>query len=247
MKCRVLSTGSQAGNCYVLTANDGEKLVLDVGITFNELKKSVAGKISNMHILVTHKHGDHSRGMKKAMEFGVDVFSSQECFEDMGVPPTNLRARRVEANVPFEAGSFYVVPFDVIHDVKCFGFLIYHEECGIVCYITDTSYIPTIFEDTKVNHFIIEANYCFDIMQKRVWDNKLHISRGYRVENTHLSIDECMQILGNQDLSEVDNILLVHLSDGNGNETEFLSKVKARTGRPTTMAKPGVELNFSII
>ena len=51
-------------------------------------------------------------------------------------------------------------------------------------------------------------------------------------------------ILKRHDLTKTKDILLIHLSDGNSNEKEFITKVRRATGKTTRAASPGMELDF---
>lgn len=58
MFMRVISTGSQEGNCYSLTADNGEILLLDFGCDKKKILKGIDFKISNVcGALLSHEHG----------------------------------------------------------------------------------------------------------------------------------------------------------------------------------------------
>lgn len=55
---RVISTGSQAGNCYALIANNGEILFLDFGCDHKKILRGIDYKISDVKAaLLSHEHG----------------------------------------------------------------------------------------------------------------------------------------------------------------------------------------------
>lgn len=61
MKLKCIATGS-SGNCYLLTSNSGETLILDCGIPIKEIKKGLDWNIKDVvGVLCTHKHLDHSK------------------------------------------------------------------------------------------------------------------------------------------------------------------------------------------
>ena len=66
-----------------------------------------------------------------------------------------------------------------------------------------------------------------------------------RVITSHMSIDNAIGILKRQDLTATRDILLIHLSDGNSNEKEFITKVRRATGKKTRAAAPGMELDYN--
>lgn len=239
---KVRGSGS-TGNMYSLTSSSGQTLVLDAGFSFLEMKKALNFQISKVSVLATHAHGDHVKGVKACIKAGIPVYASVATHEKLGTIHER-RAKLVEADTPVYIGEFIVVPFELKHDVECLGFYIYHPDCGTVCYITDTTYVPTIFTD--VNHFLIEANYCIDILQDRVFDQSIDPGQANRTAYNHLSIQECQKILRNQDLSQCENIVLVHLSGSNADSEQFKSKIVKQTGKQVHIAKPGLTLNLSL-
>lgn len=56
MFLRTIATGS-SGNCHALISNAGEILLLDLGVSANEIKKGIDFNISDVcGAVVTHKH-----------------------------------------------------------------------------------------------------------------------------------------------------------------------------------------------
>lgn len=55
---KIISTGSQMGNCYALISDSGEVLILDFGCEPKRILKGVSYKISNVvGSLLSHEHG----------------------------------------------------------------------------------------------------------------------------------------------------------------------------------------------
>lgn len=145
----------------------------------------------------------------------------------------------VEPNKQFNVGNFSVIPFLVRHDptIDTYGFLIHHVEMGKCVFLTDLVYSKYVFKD--INNWIIEANYC---------ESKVNSSNGFlasRVLNSHLSVQNCIKLLQANDLSQTNNILLIHLSDSNSNAKEFKQKVTDATGKLVTIAEPNLILDFN--
>ena len=58
MLLKVISTGSQAGNCYALIADNGEILLLDFGCEPNKILRGIKYKIFDVcGALLSHEHG----------------------------------------------------------------------------------------------------------------------------------------------------------------------------------------------
>jgi phosphoribosyl 1,2-cyclic phosphodiesterase len=56
MKLKCIATGS-SGNCYTLTSNSGEILILDCGIPIKEIKKGLNWKIRGIRgMIISHAH-----------------------------------------------------------------------------------------------------------------------------------------------------------------------------------------------
>lgn len=214
-----------------------------MGITFTQLKREVEGKISTMTCLVSHSHGDHSKGMKDAMKGGVSVYAPEETHKSVGT----LEHRRAKVLTEYEfftVGEFDIMAFPAKHNVQTMGFLIRHPDCGTICYITDTAFLDMQFG--SVNYYLIEANFCRDIVINRAMDNTINVGLGQRVLDDHLSIDDCQRMLAMQDLSQVELIVLLHLSDRNSDEVSFRKRVIQQTGKPVYIANPGLELDLCL-
>lgn len=56
MKLKCIATGS-AGNCYLLTSNSEETLILDCGIPIKEIKKGLDWHIRGIRgMIISHAH-----------------------------------------------------------------------------------------------------------------------------------------------------------------------------------------------
>jgi phosphoribosyl 1,2-cyclic phosphodiesterase len=165
------------------------------------------------------------------------VYSNKQVVDDFGGETHNLKI--IEPNKQFNIGEFSVIPFNIRHDVKVdtFGFLIYHPEMGKCVFLTDLVYSKYVFKD--INNWIIEANYCESIVNS---------SNGFlssRILNSHLSVQNCIKLLQANDLSQTNNVLLIHLSDSNSNAKEFKQKVTDATGKLVTIAEPNLTIDFN--
>jgi len=96
-----------------------------------------------------------------------------------------------------------------------------------------------------LNNIIIEANYCKNIVRRRLLEKGIHEAVRDRVIESHMSIDTCIELLKANDLTAVNNIVLIHLSDGNSNEIEFKQRVENATGKNVHVANKGKEFDFN--
>lgn len=150
----------------------------------------------------------------------------------------------LSAGTQFKLGSFTILPFDVKHDAaEPLGFLIYHPEAGNILFATDTYYIPYTFEG--LNQILIECNYRQDILEANIAKGKLPRALRDRTLESHMSFHTCLEALQANDLSKVNNIVLIHLSDENSNEIEFKRDIHEQTGKNVHIAQKGLTINFN--
>ena len=69
------------------------------------------------------------------------------------------------------------------------------------------------------------------------------LSQRERLLTSHLELDMCKEILATTDLSKVENIVLIHISDNNADEQLFVSEVERATGKVVYAARKGLTIN----
>jgi len=242
MELKILGSSS-AGNCYVFD-NGNEALVVECGVSFNKVKESVNFDISRIvGAIVSHEHGDHAKMVGKFLDARIPVYMSSGTAESLELPKNNLLCLMAECGV-YHAGSFKVHPFKTQHDsAEPFGFLIHHEEMGTVLFATDTYYLAYTFNG--LNNILLECNYRLDILEANIADGKMPAKLRDRTIKSHCSFDTCKETLLANDLSLVNNIVLIHLSDGNSNASEFKQGIAEATGKNVHVAKAGMKLKFN--
>lgn len=241
MELKIIGTGS-SGNAYVLE-NEKEALLIECGVRFSEIKKALdfnVGKVGGC--IVSHSHGDHAKSIIDVLKWGADVYASPDTFTSCGIG-INHRTHFLYHSATYSIGGFKVMPFEVKHDVHCLGFLISHEDCGRVLFLTDTYYCEYKFKD--LNNIIIEANYSKEIIDRKFGpDSKMEFLRN-RILKSHFSLAHCKEMLAANDLTKVNNIVLIHLSDGNSDEKQFKMEVGELTGKNVSVASNGMTLKFN--
>ena len=245
MQLKVLGSSSK-GNCYLLD-NGKECLVIECGIPFKEVEKAVNFDIKRIKgAIVSHEHGDHAKHVEKFIDARIPVYMSTGTLHEVMKKFKNQYhfPLMMEAMVKTKIGGFTIMPFDTQHDcAEPFGFLIHHPECGTVLFATDTYYLQYTFQG--LNNIMIECNYRLDILDANVEQGKLHPALRSRTIKSHCSFDTCCEILQANDLTKVNNIVLIHLSDGNANPIDFQRDIKELTGKTVNVARPGMVLDFN--
>lgn len=239
MELKVLGSNS-LGNCYLLVGRD-EMLIIEAGIKFSEVKKALNYNISNIvGCLISHEHNDHAGHYMEYLSMGFPVLSPEDVYRHKGYSVMPPFAKIVQPGHGYKVGNFKVIPFEVQHDVPAFGYQIDHLDMGRLIFLTDTYYCEYIFGD--VCHWLIEANYADDILDRNIADGRMPPSMRPRLLKSHMELETTKGVLSTNDLKKTQNIVLIHLSDGNSDENRFVREIAGLTGKPVVAAKKGVEL-----
>lgn len=241
MKLSVISSSSK-GNCYILE-NENEALLIEVGVPFKEIKKALNFNLRKVvGAVLTHEHKDHSKSLVDVLRAGIKVVASQGTVKTLNVKSTNNII--IKAGEITKLGSFDILAFDTIHDCsEPLGFLINHKDCGTVLFLTDTIYSAYTFKG--LNNIIVESNYCEGILDLKYKAGETNEYLKNRVLNSHMSIKTCKKLLMANDLRNVHNIVLIHLSDSHSNSERFKKEVIGITGKKVTVARPGLQIDFN--
>nr|WP_315173622.1 MBL fold metallo-hydrolase [uncultured Flavobacterium sp.] len=237
MILHTIGTGS-SGNSYLLKPEKGQSLIIDCGVNFKKVKETVDFDINSICGAVqSHSHGDHSKFTKDFIKSGINVYMSSQNQKEIGLK--SHRIMMIENNKQFQVGDFKIMPFEVNHDVYCFGFLIHHPECGTTLYLTDTSYSNYVFKG--LNNLIIECNYSDQIIENKLNGNEFLRDR---IIGSHMSLETLLELLGKNDLSKVNNIVLIHLSDSNSNAIDFKNAVRKATNCNVIVSDANQTIDF---
>jgi phosphoribosyl 1,2-cyclic phosphodiesterase len=243
MKLIVINSNS-AGNAYILE-NQDEALLIECGVNFNRIKHAVDFNLSKITgCIVTHEHNDHSAAAREVISAGINLFATEGTLRALDIVNHHRCITTFSGDV-FKIGGFKIKAFDIQHDVsEPVGFLINHPETGNVLFLTDSYYCKYTFPG--LNNIIIEANYSQDILDGRLKAGTNPQFLRDRVLTSHMSIDTCEKMLLANDLSAVNNIVLIHLSDSNSNEKKFKDQITRATGKQVYIASPGLIIdNFN--
>lgn len=242
MRLNVLGSDSN-GNCYVLQ-NDKEALIIEAGVRFSEVKKALKWQLSKVvGAVITHEHNDHAKYIRDFVSNGITVLALPSVFRAKGIDSLSFR-KEIEPMHGYIVGGFRVFAMPVCHDVPCVGFIIEHEDMGRMLFVTDTMMLE--YRVPGLNHILLEANYAEDILDAKIEAGSVPLSMKPRLIHSHMEIETTKGILRANDLSGVNEIILIHLSNGNSDERRFVREVQETSGKPVYAAVAGLELNLSI-
>lgn len=228
-----LASGSK-GNCYRIT--DGRTpLLLECGIPFREIQKGLQFRVSGVAgCLVSHEHQDHSKAVRDVMKAGIDCYMSAGTAEALGI--SGHRLHIIQARQQFQLGSWTVLPFETQHDAaEPLGFLLANQYGEKLLYATDTYYIRYRFHG--LTHVAIECNYSLDILRANVEAGLVEPALKKRILKSHFSLENVKNFLKANDLSKVQEIWLLHMSDGNSDAKRFKKEIQELTGKPVFVAE----------
>lgn len=253
MTLTTVGSGS-CGNCYVLQ-DEKEALVIEAGMKLTDVKKALDWNIAKVvGCIASHSHNDHLGYAKDYENAGIPILALPEAIEAKRLNT----AKAITIGKRYRMGGFDILPFPVMHDVPCVGFLITHPDTGRILFATDTYalarrerdiggqeyIIPYTF--TGINHWMIEANYSDRILRRNIANGNIPEALRRRLMTSHMSIHNCIDTLKRMDLSQTHDIMLIHLSDGNADERDFVKRVREATGKRTYVAKPFLSVNMDL-
>lgn len=223
---------SSAGNSYLLEDGDSA-LLLEAGIQPKNMKLDWS-KVDAL--LITHEHMDHARYAKDYIRRGgFGVYCTPGTAKELK-DVANYRVMECEYLEQFTVKKWHIIAFQVEHDVAepC-GFLIRTPSGKKVLFATDTYYIKYKFKG--VTHFMIECNYSLEILQDNLQKKRLDKRQYTRILKSHFELGNLIDFFKANDLSKAEEIHLLHLSDRNSDEEQFINEIEKTTGIPTYVAK----------
>lgn len=242
MTLTVLDSGSRA-NGYVLH-DDREALVLECGCTYSKCLEAIGfDRRKIVGALVTHEHGDHCRHIEQYLEAAIPTLTSKGTAENWAYKRP-LRPIVAECFKTYELGGFKVMAFDTQHDsAEPIGFLIQHDAIGVLLFATDTYYLKYRFDD--LTQVMIECNYDKGILEKNVESGLVKPFVKDRIKKSHMSLETTILTLKANDISMVNNVVLLHLSSNNSDSDMFKERVEQEIGKVVTIARKGVSLSLN--
>ena len=212
-----------SGNLYRV-----DDLLIEAGVSVKQIKKALNYRLSEITgCLITHSHGDHACATKDIMKAGIDCYCSQDTAKELGL--SGHRLHILEAGKQIKIRGWVIKPFDLVHDVPCLGFLVASGREKLL-YANDTSYIPYRFRGLTV--IMLGVNYDAEILVDNITCGYLNLEAGKRILKNHMSLDTAKGFFVANDISKVEEIYLLHLSDGNSNAEKFKREIQEITGRP---------------
>ncbi|EAC8477262.1 MBL fold metallo-hydrolase [Listeria monocytogenes] len=233
IQIQTIASGSK-GNAYVIS-NGRSRLLLECGINFDKIRRAVNFKIADIAAcLLSHEHGDHANGIKKMLaETNINVYASEGTFSALSVPDN--RKVILRDKVAQSVAEWVILPFATEHDAKePLGFLIQSGNERLV-FVTDSYYVRYRFP--RMTYLMIECNYSLELLNDNVQNGLVHPTQKKRVLQSHFSLENVKEFLKANDLSSLQEIHLLHISERNGDPQLFKTEIQKLTGIPVYINK----------
>lgn len=232
MRITAYASGS-SGNLYKIN-NGRTQILIECGVPFKKIQQYLNYKIHDISgVLVSHEHKDHAKAVKDLLYIGKDIYTSKGTAETLKVsdePSLHI----IKSKEPFKLGTFVITPFDVEHDsAEPLGFVIADEKDKLL-FATDTYYLKYKF--TGLTQIMIECNHSYRLIDENVSGGLLNKVLASRLVKSHFSLENVKKWLTDNDLSQVNEIWLLHLSNLNSDADVFKKEVAALTGLPVYIA-----------
>lgn len=158
-------------------------------------------------------------------------------FEKAGIP---VFKPYEEYKAAADFGGFRIMPFELVHDVPCYGFYITHPESGTVIYLSDTQYCKWRFPG--VNHIICECHHTMESL-----DGYQETGLRNRVLQTHMGLDTCRDFIRANKSPFLRNVILCHMGRNSDSGEYFVSEIQKAAGANVNvkLAEPGLRLELN--
>ena len=139
-------------------------------------------------------------------------------------------------------GGFRILVLEVAHDVPCVGFIIEHVEMGKLLFVTDTMMLE--WQLPPLDHIMLECNYSDATLQRNIDSGLVPAVMRERLMRSHMELKTAKGVLTESDITQVKEIVLIHLSGNNSNAELFKSEIGKATGKPVYVAERGFVMDL---
>ena len=232
MRVTILASGS-SGNVVLLQTAETSVLI-DIGLT----AKRINGHLTTLDVeanslagvLLTHEHGDHTKGLRVfCANSSVPVFTNPLTADSLKRSGVVANWNFFASGAEFQIGDLRVLPFSVPHDAADpVGFVFRHAESSFAV-LTDLGYATKQVVNCVqgVSALLIETNHDETMLQndtKRPWAVKQRILS----RHGHLSNVAAADIVANVATTQLRHVLLGHISEDCNSSTLATQAVRTR-------------------
>lgn len=217
MKVCVLSSGSKGNSTLVIT--DKVKILIDLGTTTSYVEAALNNLNVDVkeisHILITHSHADHIKGLKVFIKrYNPVILVTEDMKNVLEKELGNFRYEYYEDKKAL-IGDLTVNVIKTSHDAEeSIGFVLTNNNSSMV-YITDTGYINQKYFKILSNNnlYVLESNH--DIKMLMDGPYPYYLQQRVRGDKGHLSNKQASDYLCKFIGDNTRKIVFAHISEHN--------------------------------
>lgn len=217
MKVCVLSSGSKGNSTLVIT--DKVKILIDLGTTTSYVEAALNNLNVDVkeisHILITHSHVDHIKGLKVFIKrYNPVILVTEDMKNVLEKELGNFRYEYYEDKKAI-IGDLTVNVIKTSHDAEeSIGFVLTNNNSSMV-YITDTGYINQKYFKILSNNnlYVLESNH--DIKMLMYGPYPYYLQQRVRGDKGHLSNKQASDYLCKFIGDNTRKIVFAHISEHN--------------------------------
>lgn len=217
MKVCVLSSGSKGNSTLVIT--DKVKILIDLGTTTSYVEAALNNLNVDVkeisHILITHSHADHIKGLKVFIKrYNPVILVTEDMKNVLEKELGNFRYEYYEDKKAI-IGDLTVNVIKTSHDAEeSIGFVLINNNSSMV-YITDTGYINQKYFKILSNNnlYVLESNH--DIKMLMDGPYPYYLQQRVRGDKGHLSNKQASDYLCKFIGDNTRKIVFAHISEHN--------------------------------
>lgn len=217
MKVCVLSSGSKGNSTLVIT--DKVKILIDLGTTTSYVEATLNNLNVDVkeisHILITHSHVDHIKGLKVFIKrYNPVILVTEDMKKVLEKELGNFRYEYYEDKKAI-IGDLTVNVIKTSHDAEeSIGFVLTNNNSSMV-YITDTGYINQKYFKILSNNnlYVLESNH--DIKMLMDGPYPYYLQQRVRGDKGHLSNKQASDYLCKFIGDNTRKIVFAHISEHN--------------------------------
>ena len=213
-----LASGSN-GNCYYV-GNDGEAVLVDVGISCREVEKRMRRLGLSMAkvkaVFVSHEHNDHIKGLRVLTnKYNLPVYITSNTLKHGGLYLDRGLVQEFRAYEPVTIGGLEVNAFPKLHDaVDPYSFVV--SQNGIRIGVFTDIGRPCenlIYHFAQCHAAFLESNY--DEHMLEVGGYPYYLKKRISGERGHLSNTQALELFTTHRPAFMSHLFLSHLSKNN--------------------------------
>lgn len=208
LKIKCYASGS-SGNLYLLQ-NETTNILLECGVSKKEIRRFLKDNkllITDLDAcIVTHVHQDHSLSVDYVKDY-VDTYVTYEMYQRC---PNTLK---ISPKIAFKINSIKILPIPVEHGKTENNAFVFMDKDSCIFFGTDFRLMEQNVSNFKFNRIYIECNYDDSKLDYALkMNNEEFQTKHIRQVSTHMSKENCKEHLRKMDLSNCEEIVLLHPS-----------------------------------